>query len=318
MSAEADIFRGLAPLLQVRPELQVVCLFGGQWEAKHTTEPHGWAPFHIVTHGACLIDVKDRTGIPLAAGDVAVLPHGAVHTVRSLPGAAGPSAIVRVQRRLYDELLVKTNIDGEADTKLICGRFCFEHTRDNMVLAALPPVVVVPSGEGSRDPRLGRIVEAIRSELEEERLGGAAIAAALASSLMLIVFARHFEREHECKGILALLSQRQTAKALGAMLAEPARAWTLDDLAEAANTSRATLVRLFQKSVHVSPLAFLADLRLTLARHRIRTTKTPSAVVGEAVGYQSETAFSRAYRRRFAVSPGQDRKDGFGASESGR
>ena len=317
MKVEADIFRGLAPLLRVRPELQVICGFGAQWEAKHIAEPQGWAPFHIVTHGACLIDVADRVGVPLAAGDVAVLPHGAAHTIRSLPGAAGPPTIVRVERRLYDELLVKTNVDGEADTKLICGRLCFEHACDNMVLDALPPVIVVGSGKASGDWRLGRIVDAIRSELEEEPLGGAAIAAALASSLMLIVFARHFEREHESRGILALRSQRQTAKTLAAMLAAPARAWTLDDLADAANTSRATLVRLFQKSVQVSPLAFLADLRLTLARHRIRTTRTPNAEIAAAVGYQSETAFSRAYRRRFAVTPGQDRKDALGGGESG-
>jgi AraC family transcriptional activator of mtrCDE len=302
MKVDADIFRGLAPLLRVRPELQVICQFGAQWEAKHVAEPQGWAPFHIA----------DRVGVPLAAGEVAVLPRGGAHTIRSLPGAAGSPTIIRVQRRLYDELLLKTNVDGEADTKLICGRLCFEHARDNMVLAALPPVVVVGSGKASRDSRLGRIVDAIRGELEEERLGGAAIAAALASSLMLIVFALHFEREQEGRGILALLSSPQTAKALAAIVAAPARAWTLDDLADAANTSRATLVRLFQKSVQVSPLAFLADLRLTLARHRIRTTAVPNLEIAAAVGYQSETAFSRAYRRRFAITPGQDRKDALG------
>ena len=116
------------------------------------------------------------------------------------------------RRRLYDELLVKTNVDGDPDTKLICGRLCFEYAYDNMVLAALPPVVVVAAGRSANDPRLRRIVEAIRGELEEERLGGAAIAAALASSLMLIAFALHFESEHEGRGILALLSRRQTAR----------------------------------------------------------------------------------------------------------
>lgn len=118
---------------------------------------------------------------------------------------------------------------------------------------------------------------------------------------MLIAFALHFESEHEGKGILALLSRRQTARALAGMLTEPARAWTLDELADAANTSRATLVRLFQRAVQASPLAFLSELRLTLARHRIRTTKTASALIGEAVGYQSESAFSRAYRRRLRL-----------------
>jgi AraC family transcriptional activator of mtrCDE len=68
-------------------------------------------------------------------------------------------------------------------------------------------------------------------------------------------------------------------------------------------------VRLFQKSVQASPLAFLADLRLTLARQRMRTTMMPVGAVAKAVGYRSESAFSRAYRRRFAITPGGDRKD---------
>jgi AraC family transcriptional activator of mtrCDE len=92
--------------------------------------PHGvaegWAPFHIVTAGACLLDIGDRRGIALRAGDIAVLPRGGAHMVRSLPTAGGPALVVRPERRLYDELVVKSNLDGEPDTKFICGRMCFE------------------------------------------------------------------------------------------------------------------------------------------------------------------------------------------------
>ena len=83
--------------------------------------------------------------------------------------------------------------------------------------------------------------------------------------------------------------------------------WTLDELAEHALTSRATLVRLFRKAVDVPPLAFLADLRLNLARHRLRATAAPLALIAEEVGYSSETAFSRVYHRRFGRPPGSER-----------
>jgi AraC family transcriptional activator of mtrCDE len=82
---EAEIFSELAPLLRVRPELQQICRFGAQWGSEHGPEAGGWAPFHIVTYGACLLDVGDRIGIELKAGDAAVLPHGGPHTVRALP-----------------------------------------------------------------------------------------------------------------------------------------------------------------------------------------------------------------------------------------
>ena len=86
---EAEVFSELAPLLRVRPELQQICCFGAQWASEHGTEEDGWAPFHIVTCGSCLLDVGDRTGIELRAGDAAVLPHGGPHTVRALPTADG-------------------------------------------------------------------------------------------------------------------------------------------------------------------------------------------------------------------------------------
>jgi AraC family transcriptional activator of mtrCDE len=313
MYNEADVFKELAALLRVRPELQLLCRFGEQWASQHEQQGEGWAPFHIVTHGACLIDVEDRIGIPLKAGDVAVLPHGEPHTVRALPTAVGPPSVARVHRRLYDELVLKSNVDGEPDTKLICGHLSFEHARDNMVLAALPPVVVLASAEGPHKGRLRRIVDAIRDELEKDRLGGASIAAALASGLMLIVLAAHFESECECQGVLALLTRRRTARPLVAMLTEPARGWTLDELAELANTSRATLVRLFHVAMGRAPLAFLSEHRFTLARNRVRATHTSMAVIAESVGYESETAFIRAYHRRFGIAPGEDRKGSLGA-----
>lgn len=306
MIDEAEIFGQLAPLVRVRPELQYICRFGNQWRSEHEPEPKGWAPFHIVTYGSCMIDVEDRTGLQLEAGDVVVFPHGARHTVRGLPKFHTSSSEIRIQRRLYDELVIKTNVEGEPDTKIICGRFRFEQVQDNMVLAALPPVVVLRE----QSARLRRIVEGIRDELEEDRLGSAAIAASLASSLMVILLTIYFESTAERRGILALLTQRQTAKVFAAMLSEPARPWMLNDLAKQANTSRATLVRMFQKAVNAAPLAFLADLRLSLARHRVLTTRTPLALIAEEVGYQSESAFSRAYNRRFGVSPGSERKGG--------
>jgi AraC family transcriptional regulator, activator of mtrCDE len=92
------------------------------------------------------------------------------------------------------------------------------------------------------------------------------------------------------------------------MLTELGRDWTLDELAERANTSRATLVRHFQTAVKMAPLAFLSELRFTFARHRLLAEAMPLNRIAESVGYQSEAAFSRAYHRRFGIAPGADRK----------
>jgi AraC family transcriptional activator of mtrCDE len=92
------------------------------------------------------------------------------------------------------------------------------------------------------------------------------------------------------------------------MLGSPSRAWTLDELASYASASRASLVRMFQKTVRMAPVEFLAELRLSLARRRLSATTLSLAQIAAEIGYRSESSFSRAFRRRFGVTPGETRK----------
>jgi AraC family transcriptional regulator, activator of mtrCDE len=213
-----------------------------------------------------------------------------------------------VERRLHDEILIKTSVDAEPDTKIICGRLFFEHADGNMALAVLPEVVVLAADRGCHGARLRAIIETISAELEEDRLGAAVVAASLASSLMMFAFRAHFEGARGSGGILALLAVRQTARALAAMPGDLDRDWSLDDLAMQASASRAKLVRLFQAAVGTAPLAFLAELRLSIARHRVLSSNLSLNAIAEQVGFQSGAAFSRAYRRRFGHPPRVDRK----------
>lgn len=102
---------------------------------------------------------------------------------------------------------------------------------------------------------------------------------------------------------LVLLAHRQVGRAVAAMLDDPARNWTLDELAARANASRASLVRMFQRTAQLAPLTFLPELRLELARRKLSATMLPIAAIGGEVGYKSESAFSRAFQRRFGVRP---------------
>jgi len=326
MSPTADAFSAMAPLWRVRPQIQQVCRFGAQWLSGHDAERGGWVPFHIVTHGRCLLSTPGQPGILLRTGDVALLPHGGEHILYSLsappalPDAAArtrparQSAAPRV-RRLRSGVSVKTNTTAEPDTGLICGRLRLEHARDNMVLAVLPRVIVVAATDQHDDAEPARaLAQAMRREIEADRPGAAAIATDLASALMLTVLRAYLQRPHAgadvagSHGVLALLQHRGTGRALACVLADPGRAWTLDALALEAGTSRATLVRLFQRFGGSPPLAFFMHLRLRLARARLADSREPIAAIAAQFGYQSESAFSRAYRRRFGAPPGSARR----------
>jgi AraC family transcriptional regulator, activator of mtrCDE len=307
MAREAAIFEELTPLLRVRPELQSICRFGAQWAVPHVPEPAGWAPFHIVTAGRCRLEVWGAAPLTLSAGDVAVLPHGGPHTIKAVTDLGDATASVRLLSRPFDSIVIKTNVEDHAETGLICGRFHFEQSNHNTVLAALPPIVVVSASAGQNAGRIANLIAIMQSELEDDRPGAAAVATSLALAVMVIVLRTYLETAAPPHGVLALLARPQTAKALLGMLKDPARSWTLDDLADQGHTSRATLVRQFQAAVNMAPAAFLTELRLTLARGRIRSSRTSLAVIAEDVGYQSETAFSRAYQRQFGHPPSGDR-----------
>ena len=299
-----DPLCAIAPLLRVRPELQAVCRFASQWDVPHDAEPAGWAQFHIVTTGNCLLERSGGHPLRLEVGDVLLLPHGDAHVVRSSARKCGPKSPIRIEHG--NAIETKTNTEGKAATELICGRLHFEAATDSLVIATLPDVIVLRLGKERLLDRMPMLVRAIHDELKGGRLGALAVATDLASALFVQMLRVHCERASDA-GTLRLLSSWPSARAVSAMLRAPSHDWTLDALAAEAHVSRASLVRIFRKTAGVAPLAFLTDLRLGLARQRLASTEASIARVAAEVGYQSESAFARAFHRRFKTTPGKIR-----------
>jgi AraC family transcriptional activator of mtrCDE len=257
-----------------------------------------------VTKGNCLQERSDGHPLRLEAGDVLLLPHGNAHVVRSRARTRGPKSPIRIE--YGNAIETRTNTEGEAAaTELICGRLRFEAATDSFVIATLPDVIVLRLGEEPLD-HMRMLVRAIHDELEGGRLGALAVATDLASALFVQMLRVHCERASDA-GALRLLSSLPSARAVSAMLRAPGHNWTLDALAAEAHVSRASLVRIFRKTAGVAPLAFLTDLRLGLARQRLASTEVSVARVAAEVGYQSESAFARAFHRRFKTTPGRRR-----------
>jgi len=303
-----DVLSGLAPLLRVRPELESLCRFGAQWASPHDHTARGWAPFHLVAKGRCILDAVGMPPVLLETGDVALLPHGTSHTVRGVTTPASLLATVNLRLGHTGTILVKSNLEGDPETELVCGRLMFEQAHENLIFATLPAVIRVHTDRDAGSARLRLLMAAIRDELDQGRPGAAAIAADLASALLVMVLRTHFDAEPTSQGLLGLLAQRQTARTVAAMIEAPERDWTLDELALRAGASRATLVRIFRKTAGMAPLAFLAELRLGLARRKLQAGSASLAEIAADVGYQSESAFSRAFQRRFGLRPGEARR----------
>lgn len=296
-----DTLSILGPLLRVTPELQDFCRFGGAWRASHDPAERGWAAFHVVINGHCLVERNGQPPVALEAGDVLLLPQGDGHVVYS-GDTAPPRDMLRTDR---DYIRVKQTQGADIDTQLLCGRLHLESASENLVLKTLPPAIVLKLGG---DATCGQLVAIIGRELAGDRPGADLIVRDLASALFVMLLRAYFETDAPAAGLLALLGARETGGAAAAMMREPARDWSLDALASASAISRATLVRKFRKICGMPPLTFLTEIRLGLARNRMVQTTASLAQIAEDVGYHSEAALSRALQRRFAVRPGALRR----------
>jgi AraC family transcriptional activator of mtrCDE len=312
--APLDPLSAIAPLFRVRPEIQDVCRFALQWEVVHEADSAGFAQFHIVTNGSCLLGRYCGETFKLEVGCILLLPQGDAHIIRSASRGGSSRAPIRTE---YNNVIrIKTNARDASDTGLICGRLRFDGALDSLVTAALPKAIVLRIGGKDMFDRMRMLVQVIDEELQAARPGAAAIATELATALFVMMLRMHFEQSASSSGIIRLLTSSAAARAVTAMLKAPAHPWTLDELAAKAHVSRATLVRIFRREGNIPPLGFLSELRLGLARQRLGSTNGTLAQVAAAVGYDSESAFARAFLRRYGISPGKLRAHQVGRSRA--
>ncbi|MCP3385516.1 MULTISPECIES: AraC family transcriptional regulator [unclassified Bradyrhizobium] len=296
----AELLNAMVPLFRIRPVIDDSCRFGGSWESLHAPNGRGWAQFHMVTRGACVVERPGLGPQRLEAGDILLLPHGDSHLMRSeVRGAAG-----RVSTETRNGIRQRTMVDAAVDTELLCGRFLFETSLENPLIAALPDEIILRTAGEPLLERFRRLLLDIREELDAAKAGSEMVAADLARALFVMMLRDHLTEQASSHGTLSLLQDRTTARVVLAILGDLARDWTLDEMAAVAIASRATLVRAFQKRAGVAPMTFLSDLRLAIARKRLAGTSDPIAKIADEIGYASESALSKAIMRKYGMRPG--------------
>src|SRR5260221_12183551 len=157
-AAPLNPLSAIAPLFRVRPEIQDVCRFALQWEVVHEAEPAGFAQFHIVTNGNCLLERYCGETFKLEAGSILLLPQGDSHVVRSASRGGSSGAPIRTEYN--NAIRIKTNTRGASDTEMICGRLQLDRAICSLVTAALPKAIVLSIGRGDLFDRMRMLVQA--------------------------------------------------------------------------------------------------------------------------------------------------------------
>jgi AraC-like DNA-binding protein len=264
--------------------------------------------YHLVTEGECFVEMAGEPPLRLTAGDVVVFPQGDAHRMTSAPGLepASGSNLATVLARRPRQLNYG---GGGASTRLICGYMACDQRLADLLLAGLPKVVRVNVRGSNAGLWLESSVHYALAEARSPRPGGSGVLAKLAEILFIEVLRLYMgEQQADRTGWLAGVNDRVVGGALRLMHTQPARAWTLEELAREAGTSRSVLAERFQSLLGSPPMQYLTQWRMLLASNLLCRGNASLARVAEQVGYRTDTAFSRAFRREFGAPPAAWRK----------
>ena len=329
-----DVLSELLRVVRLSGVVHLDATFSQPWSVLSSTAPGPVRPdgsadtisaFHIVVGGRCAVKVGRLPALLAETGDVIVVPRGGDHVVAGDLGvtpvhieeiypAPGPSA---------DRIAMLQHGGGGEITRLICG-FLSSERRFDPVLEALPRVLCIRSrgdalqleGMTTSGPTQERIAEEhetawwdaslryLATEATSPGPGNRAVLPKLAEFLFMAVLKwrlRSAAGRHD--GWLAGLNDAQIGRAIALLHADAARAWTVEEIAREVAMSRSLLAKRFSDTVGQSPMQYLASWRMYLARDLLRETRLSLGEIALRVGYTSEAAFSRAFRRLVGTPP---------------
>jgi AraC-like DNA-binding protein len=262
-------------------------------------------PYHIVTSGSCWGGVEGEKQTLLGAGDVIVFPHGDAHFMSSAAGQRVTPGVHDASPQRYPETVVLGG--GAPDVTFVCGFLGCDARPFNPLLSALPSCLHVPGGVGGW---LSEFPRQVIAEAHTSRAGAETLLTRMAELMFVDVIRQYLETlPPEREGWLAGLRDPVVGAALSCLHARPSEEWTLPLLAREAGASRTVLAERFTTLVGIPPMQYLTQWRLQLAANLLASTTAKVSAIGEQVGYESEAAFSRAFKRATGRSPSEFRAD---------
>jgi len=271
----------------------------------------GCLMFHIVTAGQALLEVPGSAPQALRPGSLTLVPQGMGHCIRSAGQEARAKATPLFEipvEQISQRYEVLRHGGGGALTQALCGVVRFDHLAAQRLIGCLPAVLQIDSWSDEEASWLQGTLRFIAREASTLRPGGETVITRLADILVIQALRAWLAAAPEAAtGWLAALRDRHIGQALALMHQAPAHPWSLQALAQAVGLSRSAFSARFTALAGEPAMQYLAQWRMQLARRRLQEQGEPLSAVAGQVGYQSEAAFCRAFKRHFGVPPGSSR-----------
>jgi AraC-like DNA-binding protein len=267
-------------------------------------------PYHLVAGGEAVVQFAGASEeIALQAGDVVIIPHGDAHTVSNGSPSTLIDSAASLGKFLGGDLRTMRLGGGGATTTFVCGYFGCERHADALFLAGLPQMIKINVRGDATGQWLESSIRYLVAEADRMRAGQKVLLSKMAEALFIQTLRIYMEQlPPEQTGWLAGARDPIVGGCLALMHQQPYRRWSLAELATKVAASRSVLAERFAHLMGEGPLTYLARWRLQLAARLLQTTRKTILQVAAEVGYESEAAFSRAFKREFAVPPAKYRK----------
>jgi AraC-like DNA-binding protein len=260
----------------------------------------------VLLHGAAALTVGDAAPVPLATGDLVVLPHGDGHTITDQPGSPVRQLEAILAAHPVDETGRMSYGGDGSRTRLLCGGFELEPVLPDELAEFLPPVLTVDSSTG-----LARWLEPLFALLEEETRAAAPGAAAIFAKLADVFVTQALRSYLAAAGDLAPTAAADPgiARIVKLLRGRPEARWSVDAMARCAGMSRTSFTTRFRAAIGEPPMAYLTELRLRRAAGYLSTTTKSVREIAHLTGYGNEASFSKAFSRLFGRPPGEYRRE---------
>src|SRR5574341_112372 len=272
-------------------------------------------PYHLVTEGTCYARLLDGDPVELRAGDLILFPAGDRHVLATASEAALRLMPTDITGESLDKLLKRGDVaalrkgrSGEA-TRIVCGFLACDRRLAEPILLSLPRLLRVSLRDGGTAAWVQSSIRYSVAESMSSRPGSAVVLARL-SEVLFAEAIRHYmdELPPGKSGWLAGLRDRYVGRALSLLHEQPAYPWTVEELAKKVGLSRSALGQRFNALIGAPPMQYLTRWRTSLAARQLRESDVSIIRVATEVGYESEAAFNRAFKREFGLPPATWRK----------
>lgn len=279
------------------------------------------ARFHYAHVGNCFVRVEGHDGaVDLRQGDLLIVPRGSGHRLFSDPQGGDQALpldrVVELSGFTGQGALVYGASPSQADVRLICGHFAFDDYVRHPLLDRLPPCLVVRNYGEKGGKWMKATLEMIADEAIDGQLGSSIIVMKMSEILFAQALRAYLAQDGAAAQSLAGFADPQILRALTAIHRAPAAPWTLAELAREAGLSRTGFAVRFARKMAVTPMRYLADWRMQLARHQLVHSREGLAEIAAVAGYISQAAFVRTFKKSNGVTPAAFRRALQGGSSS--